>query len=136
MSHPRSTCRHAGDEFTVADIAAGHTLLWAKSARIFPQCGAGDYLETLQRRPAFERAQAKCAAYIQVRLNETSQRALQHAEQQQHNQCPNDGYDDRSKAAQPVREEDKHRLTGWLPSARRPTSRRRCCVVGAIVTAT
>lgn len=52
----------AGDAFTVADIVAGHTLLWAKSARVSIQSVAlAEYLETLQRRPAFERAQAKSA---------------------------------------------------------------------------
>ena len=50
----------AGDEFTVADIVAGHTLLWAKSARVSIQSAVlDDYLEKLQRRPAFQRAQAK-----------------------------------------------------------------------------
>lgn len=49
----------AGDTFSVADILAGHTLLWAKSARIplgsdFPVT----YLERLQARKAFARARA------------------------------------------------------------------------------
>ena len=49
----------AGDEFTVADIVAGHTLLWAKSARVSIQSAVlADYLDKLQRRPAFQRAQA------------------------------------------------------------------------------
>lgn len=52
----------AGDEFTVADIVAGHTLLWAKSARVSIQSVAlAEYLERLQRRHAFHRAQAKSA---------------------------------------------------------------------------
>ena len=50
----------AGDEFTVADIVAGHTLLWAKSARVSIQSAVlADYLEKLQRRPAFQRAQVR-----------------------------------------------------------------------------
>ena len=52
----------AGNVFTVADIVAGHTLLWAKSARVSIQSAPlAEYLETLQRRPAFQRAQAKSA---------------------------------------------------------------------------
>lgn len=46
-----------GDSFTVADILAGHTLLWARSARISwtsPQLGM--YLERLLQRPALMRA--------------------------------------------------------------------------------
>ncbi len=50
----------AGADFTVADIVAGHTLLWAKSARVSIQNATLDnYLETLQRRQALQRAQAK-----------------------------------------------------------------------------
>jgi glutathione S-transferase len=52
----------ARNQFTVADIVAGHTLLWAKSARVSIQSAAlAEYLERLQRRPAFQRAQTESA---------------------------------------------------------------------------
>ncbi len=48
-----------GDSFTVADILAGHTLLWAKSTRL----GLSDilmrYLTALTMRHAFERARER-----------------------------------------------------------------------------
>jgi glutathione S-transferase len=49
----------AGAAFSVADILAGHTLLWARSARVplgsdFPD----DYLQRLLARPAVARARA------------------------------------------------------------------------------
>jgi glutathione S-transferase len=49
----------AGTAFSVADILAGHTLLWARSARVplgsdFPDA----YLQRLLARPALTRARA------------------------------------------------------------------------------
>ncbi|HKQ28713.1 MAG TPA: glutathione S-transferase family protein [Burkholderiales bacterium] len=49
----------AGNAFSVADILAGHTLLWAKSARVplgsdFPEA----YLERLMARESFAKARA------------------------------------------------------------------------------
>lgn len=50
----------AGDTFSVADILAGHTLLWAKSARIaLDSQKLDDYLQTLLKRPALVRARNK-----------------------------------------------------------------------------
>jgi len=46
----------AGDVFTVADILAGHTLLWAKSARIEIASELERYLATLLVRDAAKRA--------------------------------------------------------------------------------
>ena len=46
--------------FSVADILAGHTLRWAKSARVDVQSRAlDDYLKRLEARDAFQRAQAR-----------------------------------------------------------------------------
>jgi glutathione S-transferase len=48
--------------FTVADILAGHTLLWARSARLaFQDAGLERYLETLLARNALARAQQRAA---------------------------------------------------------------------------
>lgn len=48
-----------GESFSVADIVAGHTLLWAKSARVSAHSDALDsYLGALTQRPAFVRAEA------------------------------------------------------------------------------
>ncbi len=50
----------AGEGFSVADILAGHTLLWAKSARLDLSSAALDgYLQTLERRSALTRAQSR-----------------------------------------------------------------------------
>ena len=52
-----------GDSFTVADIVAGHTLLWAKSARI--ELGSGvleRYLDDLSKRDALERARQRASS--------------------------------------------------------------------------
>lgn len=52
-----------GDTFTVADILAGHTLLWAKSARLGLGSDAlASYLDTLSMRDAFVRAREKAQA--------------------------------------------------------------------------
>jgi glutathione S-transferase len=52
-----------GDTFTVADILAGHTLLWAKSARLeLASDSLVRYLETLTSRDAFERAHQRTHA--------------------------------------------------------------------------
>lgn len=52
-----------GDAFTVADILAGHTLLWAKSARLALGSDAlPNYLEALSIRDAFVRAREKAQA--------------------------------------------------------------------------
>lgn len=49
----------AGGAFSVADILAGHTLLWARSARVEVRLPSLDtYLQALQMRPALLRAQA------------------------------------------------------------------------------
>lgn len=43
--------------FSVADILAGHILLWAKSARVsIPSASLDEYLQRLQERPALARA--------------------------------------------------------------------------------
>jgi glutathione S-transferase len=50
----------AGHAFSVADILAGHTLLWAKSARLdLPRGPLEGYLQTLERRSALTRAQSR-----------------------------------------------------------------------------
>ena len=50
----------AGDTFSVADILAGHVLLWAKSARVAVHSKPLDaYLQRLTDRPALRRAQAR-----------------------------------------------------------------------------
>ena len=52
-----------GGSFTVADILAGHTLLWAKPARL--ELGSellGNYLNTLMPRDAFARARERAQA--------------------------------------------------------------------------
>jgi glutathione S-transferase len=50
----------AGHAFSVADILAGHTLLWAKSARLEVQGGVLEgYLQTLERRSALALAQSR-----------------------------------------------------------------------------
>jgi glutathione S-transferase len=50
----------AGHAFSVADILAGHTLLWAKSARLgLPRGPLEGYLQTLERRSALIRAQSR-----------------------------------------------------------------------------
>jgi len=52
-----------GDSFTVADILAGHTLLWAKTARL--ELGSEllvNYLNTLLTRGAFARARERAQA--------------------------------------------------------------------------
>jgi len=52
-----------GDSFTVADILAGHTLLWAKSARLpLDSDNLEKYLEELTARDAFRRARQVAAA--------------------------------------------------------------------------
>lgn len=49
-----------GDAFTVADILAGHVLLWAKSARIaIHSKPLEDYLQRLTKRPGLQGAQAR-----------------------------------------------------------------------------
>lgn len=49
-----------GDSFTVADILAGHILLWAKSARLgFSSDKLTSYLDLLMTRDAFGRARGK-----------------------------------------------------------------------------
>lgn len=49
-----------GDSFTVADIVAGHTLLWAKSARLEVGTDSlASYLNALTTRDAFARAREK-----------------------------------------------------------------------------
>jgi glutathione S-transferase len=49
----------AGDAFSVADILAGHTLMWAKSARVEVKSAVLDtYLDTLEARGALRRARA------------------------------------------------------------------------------
>jgi len=51
------------DRFTVADILAGHVLLWAKSARLeLPDVKLERYLEGLEARSALARAQKKAGA--------------------------------------------------------------------------
>jgi len=52
------------DSFSVADILAGHTLLWASSARLSIPSNLARYLETLTAREALARARqiAKAAA--------------------------------------------------------------------------
>lgn len=53
-------CYLAGETFSVADIIAGHALLWAKSARISVQSDPLEsYLGTVTQRVAFSRAQAR-----------------------------------------------------------------------------
>ena len=55
----------AGNAFSVADILAGHVLLWARSSDIPPQGGALDaYLERLLARPAFTAARARTEARV------------------------------------------------------------------------
>lgn len=49
-----------GGAFSVADILAGHVVLWAKSARLPVAKALDRYLEDLQKREAFARARA-CA---------------------------------------------------------------------------
>jgi glutathione S-transferase len=50
----------AGDAFSAADILAGHTLLWARSARLdIPSVSLERYLQTLERRSALTRAQTR-----------------------------------------------------------------------------
>ena len=54
----------ASDRFTVADIIAGHTLLWAKSAR--QELGSDAlvrYVDNLTTRDAYMRARAKAEAF-------------------------------------------------------------------------
>lgn len=52
----------AGSCFSVADILAGHTLLWARSARIDASNPVLEaYLSRLQSREAFERAERRAA---------------------------------------------------------------------------
>ena len=46
----------AGHSFSVADILAGHVLLWAKSARIAQSIPLEHYLQKLEQRPALQRA--------------------------------------------------------------------------------
>ena len=56
-----------GESFTVADILAGHILLWAKSARL--ELGSDSltgYLNTLTTRVAFARAREKANVLPQV----------------------------------------------------------------------
>ena len=49
-----------GDSFTVADILAGHTLLWAKSARLeLSSASLASYLNALTMRDAFVRARER-----------------------------------------------------------------------------
>ena len=48
-----------GGSFTVADILAGHTLLWAKSARLELADILARYLTALTTRDAFERARER-----------------------------------------------------------------------------
>jgi len=49
-----------GDTFTVADVLAGHTLLWARSARVtWAAQQLSAYLERLEQRPALLRARKK-----------------------------------------------------------------------------
>ena len=51
------------DRFTLADILAGHTLLWAKAARIgFQDATLERYLDTLMGREALKRAQQRAAS--------------------------------------------------------------------------
>lgn len=49
-----------GGSFSVADILAGHVVLWAKSARLTVGDALNGYLDSLQQRDAFIRARA-CA---------------------------------------------------------------------------
>jgi glutathione S-transferase len=50
----------AGDAFSVADILAGHTLMWAKSARVQLRSATLDrYLQGLEARDALQRAKAQ-----------------------------------------------------------------------------
>lgn len=52
-----------GDVFTVADILAGHTLLWAKSARLSLESSVLEsYLERLCARDALKRAREKATS--------------------------------------------------------------------------
>lgn len=52
-----------GDSITVADILAGHTLLWAKSARVdLGSDTLASYLHALTRRDAFGRARERAQA--------------------------------------------------------------------------
>src|SRR5690348_11558726 len=56
-----------GASFTVADIIAAHTLLWAKSARLEIGSDAlATYLDTLMRRNAFARARGKKAQSLSI----------------------------------------------------------------------
>lgn len=49
-----------GESFSVANILAGHTLLWAKSTRVELKSQPLDaYLQRLQAREAMQRALAK-----------------------------------------------------------------------------
>jgi len=48
-----------GDSFTVAEILGGHTLLWAKSARLELPNALVSYLNSLTMREAFERARER-----------------------------------------------------------------------------
>jgi glutathione S-transferase len=50
----------AGDAFSVADVLAGHTLMWAKSARVEIKSAILErYLDTVESRAALHRAQAR-----------------------------------------------------------------------------
>jgi glutathione S-transferase len=54
-----------GDAFSVVDILAGHTLLWARSARIdLPIPAIDRHLQVLTMREAFKRAQDRAAASL------------------------------------------------------------------------
>ena len=48
-----------GASFSVADIVAGHTLLWAQSARLGTHSALERYLQNLQSREALSRARTK-----------------------------------------------------------------------------
>ena len=51
-----------GNSLTVADILAGHTLLWAKSARLELGSALETYVNALEGRLAFVRAREKARA--------------------------------------------------------------------------
>ncbi len=46
----------AGDEFTIADIIAGHCIGWATNAEFEPRAELTSYFERLRARPAWTRA--------------------------------------------------------------------------------
>ncbi|MBE0623467.1 MAG: glutathione S-transferase family protein [Burkholderiales bacterium] len=56
-----------GDSFTVADILAGHTLLWAKSTRLELPDSLASYLNSLTMRDAFARARGRAQVSAALR---------------------------------------------------------------------